>query len=65
MNGKLMLYKDQWGNTWLVRTVKDLCEKLGYSKAQPMYVDKLSGESVKIGYVVGPHWLQAFQPWEG
>lgn len=63
MRGRLMLYRDQWNNTWFASTVKELCEKVGYSKARPMFISKKTGD-VQIGYVVGPHWLQAFQPWE-
>jgi hypothetical protein len=66
MNGKLMLYLDQWGNRWWAKTVKELREQIGMggSRVSKMYVDKKDGRSVHIGYVVGRHWLTAYQPME-
>jgi hypothetical protein len=66
MNGKLMLYLDQWGNRWWAKTVKELREQIGMggSRVSKMYVDKKDGRSVHIGYVVGQHWLTAYQPME-
>jgi hypothetical protein len=29
-----------------------------------MFVDKKDGSTVHIGYVIGQHWLTAFQPVE-
>jgi hypothetical protein len=65
MNGKTMLYMDQFGGTVIADTVKDLCEKSGYSKARRMYCDCEDGSTEHIGYVVGPHWYRAFVPFSG
>lgn len=66
MNGKLTLYIDQWGQKFWARTVKELRSNIGLggSRVSKMYVDKKSGVSVHIGYVVGRHWLIAYQPVE-
>ena len=64
MYGKPMLYVDQWGKATWARTVKELCERLGYSTARTMYRDKKGGPPVRVGYVVGPHWCDRFQPLE-
>lgn len=66
MNGKLMLYIDQWGQKFWARTVKELRSNIGTggSRVSKMYVDKKSGGTVHIGYVVGRHWLTAYQPVE-
>ncbi len=61
----MKLYIDQWGNRWFAKTVKELCQKVGYSKARRMYVDKKDGSIKHIGYAVGPHWLTAYIPYEG
>lgn len=34
---------------------------MGGSRVSKMYVDKKDGRSVHIGYVVGQHWLTAYQ----
>lgn len=65
MNGKWMLYIDQWGNRFGASTVRELCQKAGYSRARRMYQDKKDGRSVHVGYVIGPHWCTAYQPYEG
>ena len=66
MNGKTLLYIDQWGNRWYAKTVKDLANQLGYSKgsARRIYRDKKDGRTVPVGYTIGRHWLEAFQPVE-
>jgi hypothetical protein len=38
---------------------------MGGSRVRKMYVDKKDGRSVHIGYVVGQHWLTAYQRVEG
>lgn len=65
MNGKLMLYIDQWGNKWWAETVKELCLKIGFSHAQRMYCDFKDGTTKHTGYVVGSHWCTAYQPYLG
>lgn len=64
MNGKLILYIDQWGSQWFAYSVKELREKIGGGKVWKMYIDKKDGPPVHIGYVVGRHWCQAYAPVE-
>jgi hypothetical protein len=64
MKGKPTLYIDQWGSRWWAKTVKELREQIG-GRVSKMYVDKKDGRSVHIGYVVGQHWLTAYQRVEG
>lgn len=62
MNGKPMLYLDQFGYTFFARTVKELHAQIGGARPSKMYVDKKDGrKSVHIGYVVGGHWLRAYE----
>lgn len=63
MNGKPTLFLDQWGNFFRACTVKELRRQIGMggSRVSKMYVDKKDGRSVHIGYVVGRHWLTAYQ----
>jgi hypothetical protein len=60
------LYVDQYGNRFYAKTVRELRSQIGMggSRVSPMYIDKSDGTTVKIGYVIGGHWLQAFQPIE-
>lgn len=66
MNGMQTLYLDQYGNRWIARTVKELREKIdgGGSRVSKMFRDKADGRTVHVGYVVGSHWCEAFQPVE-
>lgn len=64
MNGKPLLYLDQYGNKWWAHTRKELVAKIGGGRVSKMYVDKLDGRTVQTGYVVGPHWCTAYQPLE-
>jgi len=65
VNGKTTLYVDQWNNHWFAKTAKELREKIGQGgHIQAMYRDNFNGQSVKIGYIVGPHWCIAFKPIE-
>lgn len=61
MKGKLTLYLDQYGNKWFARTIKELREKIGGGRVSKMYRDTKEGTK-HVGYVVGPHWCEAFQP---
>ena len=62
MNGKPMLYLDQWGTKFWANTVRGLRKQIGMggSKVSKMYVDKKDGRTVHTGYVVGQHWLTAY-----
>lgn len=64
MNGKLTLYHDQWGNHWFANTLKDLREQIGGGAVSKMFQDTKDGRTVHVGYVVGRHWLTAYQPVE-
>lgn len=63
MQGKMMLYLDQWGNKFWARTVKELREQIP-GRINKMYVDKKDGSIVHVGYVIGEHWLTAYAPVE-
>jgi len=63
MNGKFTLYMDQYGNHWYAKSAKELRAKIGGGRISTMYCDKLGGP-VKIGYIIGKHWCEAFQPIE-
>lgn len=62
MNGKRMLYRDQYGNQWQASTVEELRKQIG-GHVSRMYVDK-GGKTFHVGYVVGQHWCQAYVPYE-
>ena len=65
MNGKLMLYLDQFGNYFYARTVRELRKKVGSSGSRiaKMYVENgADGEPRHIGYVIAGHWLRMFAP---
>ena len=64
MNSKTLLYMDQYGNTFTASTVKELREQIGMggSRVSKMYTDLKDGSVAHIGYVIGGHWLQAFEP---
>ena len=67
MNGKLMLYLDQFGNYFYARTVRELRGKVGSrgSRIAKMYVESgADGEPQHIGYVIAGHWLRMFAPIE-
>lgn len=57
-----MLYIDQYGSKFFATTIKDLKEQIGRTKASKMYVDGKDGKTYHIGYVIGDHWLTAYQP---
>jgi hypothetical protein len=63
MNGKPMLYLDQYGNRFWAKTIKELRNQIGMggSKVSKMYQGKKDGSTVHTGYVVGQHWLTAFK----
>ncbi len=63
---KSVLYIDQYDNHYWARTVKELRSKIGRggSRVSTMYRDKKNGPPVRIGYVIGQHWLTAYVPFE-
>jgi hypothetical protein len=58
-----LLYLDQYGNAFWARTLKELKEQIP-GRVSIMYCDKKDGSTVRQGYVIGQHWLQAYQPVE-
>ncbi len=67
MNGRLMLYLDQFGNYFYAGTVRELRGKVGSSGSRiaKMYVrNGADGEPRHIGYVIAGHWLRVFAPIE-
>jgi hypothetical protein len=64
MNGRLMLYRDQWGNILFARTTRELQAEAGGGRIAKMYTDKKDGTTVQVGYIVGRRWLTAYQPVE-
>lgn len=66
MDGKKMLYIDQYGNKFFASTVKELRSQIGNggSRVGKMYRDKKDGTTIHCGYVIGPHWLTMYAPVE-
>lgn len=64
MNGKTTLYVDQWGNHFYAQSTRALRDQVGGGRISKMYRDKADGRTVHVGYVVGQHWLTAYQPVE-
>ena len=62
MKGHLTLYLDQFGNRFYSRTVRGLRKQIP-GRLSKMYRDTTSGTR-HVGYVIGQHWLTAFQPVE-
>lgn len=66
MKGKRLLYINQYGDRYFASTVKGLRAQIemGGSRVSKMYIDKVNGGTVHVGYVIGNHWLTAYQPVE-
>jgi hypothetical protein len=62
MNGTLILYRDQYGNTWFASTVRELKNRIGGGRVSKMYRDGKNGAAIHVGYVVGQHWCTAYRP---
>jgi len=54
---------DQYGQTYhgLKHPRKELCEKLGSSHVQKMYVDDKKGNSWWCGYIIAGRWLDLYK----
>lgn len=63
MNGKPVLYIDQYGQKLWAKTVKELRQKVGGGRVSKMYHDR-DGKTIHCGYVVGQRWFSAFVPFE-
>lgn len=57
------LYIDQYGNHFYAKTLKELREQIT-GRVSIMYRDKKDGPTVRVGYVIGQHWLQCYVPLE-
>jgi hypothetical protein len=60
MEKQTTLYIDQYGNKFYAKTRKELKEQIP-GRIGKMYIDKENGQSACIGYVIGQHWLTAYQ----
>lgn len=60
------MFVDQYGNRFYAQTVKELRRQIGMggSRVSIMYRDRKSGPPVRVGYVIGPHWLTEWAPVE-
>lgn len=65
MKNKQTLFIDQWGNRFYSKTIKKLRSQInrGSSRVSKMYRDTKNG-TIQVGYVIGKHWLTAYQPVE-
>lgn len=64
MNGKPMMYVDQYGYSVFARNRDELVKKAGGGRISKMYSDKKDGRVVHVWYVVGPRWFSMYQPVE-
>lgn len=64
MNGKPMLYIDQYGSPIWAKTVSELRSRAGGGRVSTMFIDKKAGPSMRIGYIVGSRWFRRYQPVE-
>lgn len=64
MNGKMMVYINQWNQCFWANSVKDLRKQVGGGRIIKMYIDKTDGSTKHVGYVIGMNWLKAYMPFE-
>ena len=64
MNGKLILFIDQYGNREYATTLRDLRAKCGGGRVFKIYRDKKDGRTMHCGYGVGRRWFDMFAPIE-
>lgn len=57
------MFLDQHGNRFYADSVRKLRKQIGNgsSRVEKMFRDKKDGGAVQIGYVIGGHWLTAYQ----
>ena len=53
-------WRDQYGAWFRADTRAELLRQVGGGSVHIMYHDKGAHECVRIGYVIGRHWLQEF-----
>lgn len=63
MNGKLVLYIDQYGERLYARSAREL-QRLCGGRLFKIYRDKKDGSCVHCGYGVGRRWFNIFLPYE-
>ncbi len=63
MNGKQVLYIDQYGERIWAHTVKELRKKAGSGRVFKIYRDR-GEKTIHVGYGVGQRWFSAFVPLE-
>ncbi len=63
MSRPTCLYLDQCGNRFFAKTLRELCQQVP-GKVSIMYRDKSDGPTVRVGYVIGQHWLTCYVPME-
>ena len=65
MNGRLMLYIDQYGQPVWARTVRELRAKCGGGRVFKIYCDRNNPtRTVQVGVGVGHRWFNRYIPWE-
>ena len=40
---------------------KELLKRLGYKKAEKMYIDTIDGRTKHVGYIIGGQWLNLYK----
>ena len=62
MNGKAILYIDQYGNKIWAKTVKALRQQVGGGccRVSKIYQSDTKGNDFHVGYVVGDRWFHGF-----
>ena len=55
------LWIDQQGNQFQATSIRQLRKQIP-GRVSPMYVDTKSGKTLRVGVVIGKHWLRQFAP---
>jgi hypothetical protein len=58
------MYIDQYKYTYYASSRKELIKAVspyGSPKVSIMYQDKKDGSSVRVGYIIGDHWLTEYK----
>jgi hypothetical protein len=61
---EVSLFIDQYGHKYHASNRKELVKEVsayGSPKVAIMYQDKKDGTTVKVGYVIGGHWLTEYK----
>lgn len=62
MNGKPILYVDQYGSKIMAYTLRELRERCGGGRVFKIYQEGEDGKSLHVGYGVGQRWFSAYIP---